>query len=107
MHQFKSRGMNRVTTKVMQKVSVLLQNLGLDSGARQQISQHHSRWSASHNAAVLRKYDPINESPLFSVMAGVETCISDVSAISVDRKANMRSYPYLHFWVESCSIHQE
>src|SRR4029077_19231030 len=56
---------------------------------------------------VLDKYDPINESPLFSVMAGVETFVSNLSAISVDRNANMQSYPYLHFWVESCSIHQE
>jgi len=38
---------------------------------------------------VLDKYDPINESLLFSVMAEVETCVSNLSAISVDRKANM------------------
>jgi hypothetical protein len=55
---------------------------------------------------VLCKYDPINESPLFSVMAEVETCVSNRSPISVGRKANMRSYPCLLFWVESWNLAQ-
>src|SRR5215470_12295159 len=42
MHYLQSRGMNGVPAEIAQEVSVFLQNQDLDSGASQQIPQHHS-----------------------------------------------------------------
>ena len=44
--------MHRVAAKVAQKVSVLLDDCDVDSLARQQVSQHHSRRTAADDARV-------------------------------------------------------
>jgi len=49
-NRFKSGGMDRVAAEVAQKVSVLLQDEDLDSGPRQQKSQHHSGRATAYDA---------------------------------------------------------
>jgi len=43
--------MNGIAPKVTEKVGVLFQNQDFDPGARQQLSQHHSRRATARNAA--------------------------------------------------------
>src|SRR5438876_1238201 len=41
MHQFKSRGMDRVAAKVTQKIGMLLEHDDINAGASQQETHHH------------------------------------------------------------------
>src|SRR5437870_591272 len=50
MHHFECRRMDRVTTKVAQKVFVLFKDNDIDACAREQKAKHHARWAAAGNA---------------------------------------------------------
>src|SRR6185369_8194759 len=43
VHDFQSRRMNRVAPKVTQEIGMLFQHYDVDSGARQQVPEHHPR----------------------------------------------------------------
>ena len=51
VHQFEGRGMDGVAPEIAQEVAMLFKDDDLDSGARQQIAEHHPRWTAARNAA--------------------------------------------------------
>jgi hypothetical protein len=51
MHEFECRWMDRVATKVPQKVGVLFQHHDVDARPRQQQSQHHSCRAAAGDTA--------------------------------------------------------
>jgi hypothetical protein len=48
--------MDGVTSKVPQKISVLLQNYDFDSSPSQQIAQHHSGRTATRNATATPQF---------------------------------------------------
>ena len=43
--------MNGIAAKIAEEIAVLFQHQHLDAGARQQIPQHHARWTAAGDAA--------------------------------------------------------
>src|SRR5436309_9436435 len=50
VHQLERAGMNRVATKVAQKIRVLLKHDDLDASTCEQKAEHHCRRPAAHDA---------------------------------------------------------
>jgi hypothetical protein len=55
VHELERRGMNRVAAEVAQKIGVLLQHHDLDTGARQEVAEHHPGRAAAHHATTRRQ----------------------------------------------------
>ena len=51
MHQLERGRMNRIATKVAQKIGVLLKNRDLDARAREQKAEHHAGRPSAYDAA--------------------------------------------------------
>ena len=51
-HQLERRRVNRIAAKIAEEVRVLLQDHGVDTGAREQEAEHHSRRTAAGDAAL-------------------------------------------------------
>jgi len=62
IHDVQRRGMDGVAAEIAQEVAVLLEDDGLDAGARQQKAQHHARRAAAHDAALGRDQSSISRS---------------------------------------------
>src|SRR5271170_6691224 len=62
MHQLKGRGMNCVAAKVAEKILVFFQHDNAHTGARQQITEHHSRRAGAGDAAG-RSFEFLHDSP--------------------------------------------
>ena len=52
IQQFESGRVHRIAAKIAKEVLVLLEHRDLDACARQQITEHHARRAAAHNAAI-------------------------------------------------------
>ena len=56
IHHLHGRRMDRVAAEVPQEIGVLLQHQRVDSGAPQQVAQHHARRTSADHAAL--RFDP-------------------------------------------------
>ena len=52
MHQFESGWMDGIAAKIAQKIRVLLENDDADTGAGEQVPEHHSGRSTANNDAL-------------------------------------------------------
>ena len=52
VHYLQGRGVNRVAAKIPEEIGVLFQHYRLDTGAAQQVTQHHARRPAADNATM-------------------------------------------------------
>src|SRR3989442_12238660 len=80
VHHFEGRGMNGVAAEIAEEIAVLFQHRDLDTGAREEVSEHHPGRSAAGDGASCVERLQLS-SPVGTFLFSLSSFMPDASAM--------------------------